>query len=104
MAAFYSKKIVPYGMSNGMVTVMETLVTMDKFGRLVLPGPIRKALQISQPAAFKAVVLGNKVELTLLQPEAGAVVKKRRGLLVISTGGKKFNAADSVRIFWDETA
>jgi len=83
---------------------METLVTMDKFGRLVLPGPIRKALHVSEPAAFKAEVMGNKVELTLVPRESGAVVKKRRGLLVISTGGKKFNAADALSIVRDERA
>jgi bifunctional DNA-binding transcriptional regulator/antitoxin component of YhaV-PrlF toxin-antitoxin module len=76
---------------------MEAVVTIDKFGRMVLPGPIRKALQISRPAAFKAEVMGNKIELTLVAQERSAVVKKRRGLLVISTGGQKFNAAEAVR-------
>jgi len=32
---------------------MKAVITMDKFGRMVLPGPMRKALQISRPAAFK---------------------------------------------------
>ena len=77
---------------------MENIITMDQVGRLVLPGRIRKALQVSSPAAFKAEVMGNKVELTLVAPESGAVVKKRQGLLVVSTGRKKFNAADAVRI------
>jgi bifunctional DNA-binding transcriptional regulator/antitoxin component of YhaV-PrlF toxin-antitoxin module len=75
---------------------MET-VTMDKFGRIVLPGPLRKALQISRPAAFTAEVMGNKVELTLVAPERNAVLKRRRGLLVVSNGGRKFNAAEAVR-------
>jgi bifunctional DNA-binding transcriptional regulator/antitoxin component of YhaV-PrlF toxin-antitoxin module len=73
---------------------METAIAMDKFGRMVLPGPIRKALQITRPCTFKAEVMGNKVELTL---ERSAVVKKRRGLLVVSTGSRKFHAADAVR-------
>lgn len=84
-------------MANGIFALMEAIVTMDRFGRLVLPGPIRKALQVSQPAAFKAEVMGNKVELTLVAPESGAVLKKRRGLLVVSTGGRKFDAAEAVR-------
>jgi bifunctional DNA-binding transcriptional regulator/antitoxin component of YhaV-PrlF toxin-antitoxin module len=75
---------------------MEAVITIDKFGRMVLPGPMRKALQISRPAAFKAEVMGNKIELTLVAPERGAVLKKRRGLLVVSTGGRKFNAAEAV--------
>jgi len=77
---------------------MENIITMDQVGRLVLPSRIRKALQVSSPAAFKAEVMGNKVELTLVAPESGAVLKKRRGLLVVSTGGKKFNATGAVRI------
>ncbi len=75
---------------------MQTVITMDKFGRIVLPGPMRRALQISRPAAFKAEVMGNKVELTLVGPERTAVLKKRRGFLVVSTGGPKFNAAEAV--------
>ena len=74
---------------------MENIITMDRVGRLVLPGRIRKALQVSSPA-------GNKVELTLIAPESGMVVKRRRGLLVVSTGGKKFNAAEAVRIAREE--
>jgi bifunctional DNA-binding transcriptional regulator/antitoxin component of YhaV-PrlF toxin-antitoxin module len=85
-------------MANGTLLPMENIITMDQVGRLVLPGRIRKALQVSSPAAFRAEVMGNKVELTLVAPESGAVVKKRRGLLVVSTGRKKFNAADAVRI------
>ena len=81
---------------------MESIITMDQVGRLGLPGRIRKALQVSSPAAFKAEVMGNKVELTLIAPESGLVVKKRRGLLVVCTGGKKFNAAEAVRIVREE--
>jgi bifunctional DNA-binding transcriptional regulator/antitoxin component of YhaV-PrlF toxin-antitoxin module len=76
---------------------MKALITMDKFGRMVLPGPMRKALQISRAAAFKAEIMGNKVELTLVEPERSARLKKRRGLLVVATGGRKFNAAEAVR-------
>jgi bifunctional DNA-binding transcriptional regulator/antitoxin component of YhaV-PrlF toxin-antitoxin module len=81
---------------------METIITMDRFGRLVLPGRIRKALHASQTAAFKAEVMGNKVELTLMTQENETVLKKRRGLLVISTGGRKFNAADAVNLVREE--
>jgi bifunctional DNA-binding transcriptional regulator/antitoxin component of YhaV-PrlF toxin-antitoxin module len=85
-------------MANGKVFSMQDVITMDQFGRLVLPGRIRKALQVSSPAAFKAEVMGNKVELTLIAPESGAVLKKRRGLLVVSTGRKPFNAGEAVRV------
>jgi len=80
---------------------MEDIVAMDRFGRLVLPGRIRKALHIASPAAFKVEVTGNKVELTPVLPESGRILKKSRGLLVVSTGGKKFDAAEAVRIARD---
>jgi len=89
---------LPFGMANDILPSMDSIITMDQVGRLVLPGRIRKALQVSASAAFKAEVMGNRVELTLIPPESGAVVKKRRGLLVVSTGGRKFNATDAVRI------
>lgn len=81
---------------------MKAVIAMDKFGRLVLPGPMRKALQISRTAAFKAEVMGNKVELTLVSPGPRAVLKKRHGLIVVSTGGGKFNAAEAVRAMREE--
>ena len=81
---------------------MENIVTMDKFGRLVLPREIRKALHVQQPAAFKAEVIGNRVELTPVPFKNSRVIKKRKGLLVVSTGGEKFDAAEAVRTMRDE--
>jgi bifunctional DNA-binding transcriptional regulator/antitoxin component of YhaV-PrlF toxin-antitoxin module len=88
---------MPYGITNGM-----DVVTIDKFGRVVLPAPIRNALQLKGPGAFKAAVMGNKVELTLLPASKNAEIKKRKGLLVVKTGGRKFDAAEAVRVIRDE--
>jgi hypothetical protein len=46
--------------------------------------------------------MGNKVELTLVVPERSAVLKKRRGLLVVSTGGRKFDAVQAVEAMREE--
>jgi hypothetical protein len=46
--------------------------------------------------------MGNKVELTLVAPERAAVLKKRHGLLVVATGGRKFNAAEAVNALREE--
>ena len=81
---------------------MEAVITMDRFGRLVLPGSIRKALQISQPTTFKAEVVGKKVELTLVDNSSKATLKKKGGLLVVSTGGGKFNAVEAVNAMRQE--
>ena len=81
---------------------MEQIITMDRFGRLVLPDRVRKALHVKAPAAFKVEVAGNKVELTVVPETNGTVVKKRRGLLVIQSRGKKFSAPDAIRIVREE--
>jgi bifunctional DNA-binding transcriptional regulator/antitoxin component of YhaV-PrlF toxin-antitoxin module len=78
------------------------VVTIDRFGRVVLPRPVRNALQLKGPGAFKVEVMGNKVELTLLPASEKAVIKKRKGLLVVATGGRKFDAAEAVRLIRDE--
>ena len=69
-----------------------------------LPFPLDagEAAAITLACQLKAEVMGNKVELTGITPESGRVVKKRRGLLVISTGGKKFNATEAVRVVREE--
>lgn len=81
---------------------MKSVITMDRFGRLVIPGRIRKALQVSPPTRFQAEVVGKKVELTLVASGSRAVVKKKRGLLVVFTGRGKFNAAAAVSAVREE--
>ena len=51
---------------------------------------------------FNVEVAGNKVELTVVPETNGTVVKKRRGLLVIQSRGKKFSAPDAIRIVREE--
>ena len=84
-----------------MVYGMDNIVTMDKAGRLVLPRSIRKALHVREPAAFKAEVVGNRVELTPVAFKR-ELIKRRKGLLIVCTGGEKFDAADAIRAMRDE--
>lgn len=81
---------------------MKNVITMDRSGRLVLPGPIRRALHIMQPTAFQAEVVGNKVELTVLPTASATMIKKRKGLLIVSSKGEKFNAVEAIRELRDE--
>jgi bifunctional DNA-binding transcriptional regulator/antitoxin component of YhaV-PrlF toxin-antitoxin module len=76
---------------------METTVRIDKYGRFVLPAHLGRALGIRGPASLKAEMVGNRVELTLLLLQRKAVLKKRKGLLVVHTGGRKFDAFKAVR-------
>ncbi len=81
---------------------MDTIVKMDRFGRLVLPEGIRQALQVAPPADFKAAVTGTTLELTLVPSKRRTVLKRKRGLQVASTGGRKFNAAEAVSLVREE--
>jgi hypothetical protein len=40
----------------------------------------------------------NKIELTLLPTAPRAKIRKKYGIRVVSTGGRKFNAARAIRI------
>jgi bifunctional DNA-binding transcriptional regulator/antitoxin component of YhaV-PrlF toxin-antitoxin module len=81
---------------------MHAVVSMDKTGRIVIPGPMRKALNISRSVEFKAELIGNKVELTVIGPQRRALLKRRRGLLTVSTGGRKFDAVAAIDAMREE--
>ena len=77
---------------------MGVMLRMDKYGRLRLPGRIRKALRITGSTAFIAEISVNRIELTPVANTDGAVLEKRRGLWVVCGGRRKFNAAEAVSI------
>ncbi|MBI5383605.1 MAG: hypothetical protein HZA90_02850 [Verrucomicrobia bacterium] len=72
---------------------MKTLIPMDPVGRLVLPKSIRQSLNTPRTAVFEAEVLGNKLELTLTEPEP-AKLRRKGKLLVVPKQGV---AADAVK-------
>ena len=74
---------------------MNETITMDKAGRLVLPKSIRQKLHLSGSAAFRPQVVGNRVELTLVDESSHAVLKKG-GLLVVRRTGQPFDAIKAV--------
>jgi hypothetical protein len=59
---------------------------MDAFGRLVLPKSIRQSLHTPPKAVFKAEVLGNRLELTLAEPDVGRTRRKGKLLVVFKQG------------------
>lgn len=78
---------------------MKDAIMMDPVGRLVLPKSVRERLQVDGPARFRSEVIGNKVELTLVQdPKAKAPpLHKKRGLLVVACGGKPVDVVEAIR-------
>ena len=77
---------------------MKTLISMDASGRLVVPKRIRQSLNASRDAVFTAEVLGNRLELTLSEPETARL--RRKGKLLVLT--KQGVAVDAVEAL-DET-
>lgn len=78
---------------------MKTLVSMDRFGRLVLPKSIRQLLNAPRSALFEAEVLGNRLELTLA--ETPTKLRRKGKLLVLPKQGV---AADAVKAVQDTRA
>lgn len=61
---------------------MADTVTIDKFGRLVIPAKIRKALALSPGTELDCVVEGDSIRL---EPIGGAKVESRASRLVITS-------------------
>jgi bifunctional DNA-binding transcriptional regulator/antitoxin component of YhaV-PrlF toxin-antitoxin module len=74
---------------------MKTLIPMDPFGRLVLPKSIRQSLNMPRPAVLEAEVLGNRLELTLAEPEPAKLCRKGK-LLVVPKQGVAVDAVQAV--------
>jgi bifunctional DNA-binding transcriptional regulator/antitoxin component of YhaV-PrlF toxin-antitoxin module len=72
---------------------MKTTISMDPSGRLVLPKRIRQALNAPGSATFEAVILANRLELTLAELTPSRL--RRKGKLLVAP--KQGVAADAVR-------
>ena len=65
---------------------MNTTVTIDKAGRLVLPKPIRDALHLKPGDSLEIEQNGDIISLR--QPQPKAMVKRKNGFWVFDTGGR----------------
>jgi bifunctional DNA-binding transcriptional regulator/antitoxin component of YhaV-PrlF toxin-antitoxin module len=81
-------------MSHGLP--MKARIAMDSYGRLVLPKSIRQSLNTPPVALFEAEVLGNRLELTLAEPESGKL-RKRGKLLVVPKQGVVADVVQAVQ-------
>ena len=84
---------MPNGMNHG--RGMKTLIPMDTVGRLVLPKRIRLLLNTPRTAVFEAEVLGNRLELTLAEPEPVRLRRKGK-LLIVPRRGAAVDAVQGV--------
>ncbi len=84
---------------NGISYGMNTTISIDKAGRLVLPKAIRERMHLTENSKLRVKLVGDKIELT---PEAARVeIDERDGLPVI-TGWDGYDAAEAVTESRDE--
>lgn len=82
---------------------MSELVVTDEKGRLLLPETFWAALDLKRPAQFRAELKGERIELTPVDVKSEtAELAKENGFLVISTGGKPFDAVEAIRAMREE--
>jgi hypothetical protein len=82
---------------------MKAVISTDEFGRFSLPEGFWKALDLKCPAQFAAETVGDRIELTPVPSDgSGSELREEKGLLVISTGGKPFDAVEAVRTMREE--
>jgi len=75
--------------------IMKTTISMDAFGRLVLPKSIRQSLNVPRKAVFEAELLGNRLELTLAEVSP-AKLRQKGKLLVVPKQGVACDAVKAV--------
>jgi AbrB family looped-hinge helix DNA binding protein len=75
---------------------MNDTITIDKAGRVVIPKKVRDELNL---AAGDSLALEFDGEQVVLKPaQAGAAMRKKRGMWVFSGGGGKLTQEDTNRV------
>ena len=80
------------------ILLMNTKVTLDKAGRVVIPKRLRDALRLTPGDSLTLESDGN--EVTLRPVRSGAALRKERGIWVFR-GGAKLTAAETDRALQD---
>lgn len=74
------------------IPLMNTKVTLDKAGRVIIPKRLRDALRLATGDTLTVESNGN--EVTLRPVRSGAALRKERGIWVFR-GGAKLTAAET---------
>jgi AbrB family looped-hinge helix DNA binding protein len=75
---------------------MNTTISMDASGRLVLPKSIRQRLNLSGGARLQAAVVAGRLELIPVSDEEQPAIVRKAGLMVLAATGKSVDAAAAV--------
>ena len=88
--------------SNGITHGMRYTIPMDKAGRIVIPKEVRERIGADETTRFDLEVVLDRIELTRKEAREQPRVFKEGRMWVASTGGKPFNAEESIRALRDE--
>lgn len=75
---------------------MNTTISMDASGRLVLPKAIRQRLNLRGGARLQAAVIAGRLELTPVSDEDQPATVRKSGLMVLAATGKTVDAAAAI--------
>ena len=73
----------------------DAMITMDGSGRLVIPKEIRKLLHLTSGSVLRLALVGNRMELTPMEPP-GPALKRKSGLMVVPRTGQTFDAVAAI--------
>jgi len=75
---------------------MNTTISMDASGRLVLPKAIRERLNLANGASLRVDVVAGHVELTPIETAGATQMSRKAGIMVLKRTGAKADAAAAV--------
>jgi AbrB family looped-hinge helix DNA binding protein len=76
-------------------TMTDAMITMDGSGRLVIPKEIRRLLHLSSGSVLRFALVGNRLELTPVEPP-GPKLRRKSGLMVVPRTGQTFDAVAAI--------
>lgn len=76
-------------------TMTDAMITMDGSGRLVIPKEIRRLLHLSSGSVLRFALVGNRLELTPVEP-TGPQLRRKSGLMVVPRTGQTFDAVATI--------
>ena len=75
--------------------ITDAMITMDGSGRLVIPKEIRRLLHLSSGSVLRFALVGNRLELTPVEP-LGPELRRKSGLMVVPRTGQTFDAVAAI--------
>ena len=79
---------------------MSYTISMDKAGRIVIPKEVRERIGADETTQFDLDIILDRIELTPKKQPGKHKTRliRKNGRLVIAATGKKFSAAEAIRL------